>query len=741
MIRMKNINYFRNLKINALVVFISIIISSINGQVSGTVFRDFNGNGIRDTWNSVLEPSIGNVTIKAYNTSGNEVGSVTSGPTNGSYSFSALSGMIRLELELPGMEYDGAFGTGNGNKSTIRFVNASTNPSNVNFALSSPDEYFVSTDPKVFTIRYCNGNMNTGTISGNTDIVLAFNYSDTGRPASQGGSAPEPQHIASGSSVGSVWGTAYSKQSNKLFVSSFLKRHVGMGPGGSGAIYMLDVASPPAAGTVPPYASLDAMGFPTQGSGSYSATPIGFHPVIGTNAQRGLPDGGPVPSADASAFGQVGKVSLGDLDISTDGKYLFSINLYDRKIYRIDLGNPNNPTISNSSTVKTYSSLPWFSLDNSNGKARPFALRYYKGNIYVGVVTTEENSTYPGNSSLKRYPGAMRAYIYKIDPESNGSGTIVLEFPLNYTKETAGGGDGAVEHGWYIWSDNFNDYFNPGYVSWSGEYPGHNSPILSDIEFDSEGSMMLAFMDRSGHQWGIANVDPLGQNSHTVIAGGDILRTYYDKLTDTYTLEANGIAGPYNSNSVNGTSGTVDVNTGPGTPNGIGASFTGYTTIGREFFYMDCALIFGSTYPNPHHNEGINGGLALFGPSGQVMCSGLDPDDCCAYSGGVYKLSTTDGSRTNGYNLFTSAGPGNAGGFLGKANGMGDVEVLNDVPPLEIGNLVWNDANSNGIQDAGEFGVAGVTVKLYTCADVFVASTTTDANGNYLFSNLTAGDY
>ncbi|MDO9226346.1 MAG: SdrD B-like domain-containing protein [Pseudomonadota bacterium] len=58
-----------------------------------------------------------------------------------------------------------------------------------------------------------------------------------------------------------------------------------------------------------------------------------------------------------------------------------------------------------------------------------------------------------------------------------------------------------------------------------------------------------------------------------------------------------------------------------------------------------------------------------------------------------------------------------------------------------IGDKVWLDANANGIQDAGEAGLSGVSVKLLNSAGAVVSTTTTDANGNYLFSNLTPGDY
>ncbi|MBL8429172.1 MAG: carboxypeptidase regulatory-like domain-containing protein [Dechloromonas sp.] len=61
--------------------------------------------------------------------------------------------------------------------------------------------------------------------------------------------------------------------------------------------------------------------------------------------------------------------------------------------------------------------------------------------------------------------------------------------------------------------------------------------------------------------------------------------------------------------------------------------------------------------------------------------------------------------------------------------------------PASIGDRVWLDKNANGVQDAGETGIAGVAVKLLNSAGAVVGSATTDANGNYLFSNLTPGDY
>jgi hypothetical protein len=57
-----------------------------------------------------------------------------------------------------------------------------------------------------------------------------------------------------------------------------------------------------------------------------------------------------------------------------------------------------------------------------------------------------------------------------------------------------------------------------------------------------------------------------------------------------------------------------------------------------------------------------------------------------------------------------------------------------------LGDYVWYDADKDGQQDSLETGVAGVIVKIYDSNKVLIGTDTTDANGKYLFTNLTSGD-
>jgi uncharacterized repeat protein (TIGR01451 family) len=69
-----------------------------------------------------------------------------------------------------------------------------------------------------------------------------------------------------------------------------------------------------------------------------------------------------------------------------------------------------------------------------------------------------------------------------------------------------------------------------------------------------------------------------------------------------------------------------------------------------------------------------------------------------------------------------------------------------DLPGVGLGGQIWNDDNNNGVLDANEQGVAGVTVQFYRAGDTPgvnqpVATVTTGADGSYLFAGLNPGQY
>ena len=62
-------------------------------------------------------------------------------------------------------------------------------------------------------------------------------------------------------------------------------------------------------------------------------------------------------------------------------------------------------------------------------------------------------------------------------------------------------------------------------------------------------------------------------------------------------------------------------------------------------------------------------------------------------------------------------------------------------PLATVGNFVFRDLDRDGVQDAGEPGIEGITVTLFNSAGDAIGTTVTDASGKYLFTNLQPGSY
>ncbi len=489
--------------------------------------------------------------------------------------------------------------------------------------------------------------------------------------ASARGTSPTLTTVADKSEIGSTWGVAYNRSTASLYAAAFLKRHVGLGPNGLGAIYEIPNVNG-TAGT--PTLLIDVS--------TVAGVDVG---TIGSNAARGLTGAPSAPSADPTAFPLVGKIGLGDIDISDDSTTLYTINLNERTLLSIPIAAP--------ATLTEYPIPTDYCADPDD--TRPFAAKYYRGSVYVGV-------TCDGTSTNNR--ADLKAGIYEFDPVAGTfNSTPVLDIPLNYTKGASATpcGSSPIPTRWNVWTDTATPA-GP-HVSCAAlfgimTYP---QPLLTDIEFDVDGSMILGFFDLWGHQLGEDNQFPNGTGGETAVTGGEILRAYNNN--GTFVLESNGTAGPLTGSAGN--------SQGPG---------------GGEFYSGDNQLVNAIS----NHLEIGNGGLALLPGSGQLASTAMDAAGS-AYTGGVRYFSNTNGSGNSGSSvqLYT-----NGTGNFGKAHGLGDLEFLCDEAPIEIGNRVWRDTNGNGVQDPGEPGVSGITVSRQGPTNTVTA--VTDANGLYYFSQL-----
>lgn len=686
----------------------------LQAQISGTVFRDYNGNGTRETAAPTIEPGVPNVVVNAYNASNSLIATATT-TAAGTYSI-PFTVAVRIEFVLPSssgicvnnVEDYSSFGA---NGSNIRFVSAST--STLNYAINSPDDYINTTNPNVYLPQFVAGDPLGGGDAGT-------NFGFKGHPFTLAGNPITSTLNLAASQIGATWGVAYSKQAGKIFTSAFLKRHVGLGPMGSGGIYLL---TPTATSfTVTQFYDMDAAGnrtcagagAPAYGDGTSfnivgdttltylgaidtaSGAPVGLG-VIGVNGAggRNLSATINVDSYDPAAFGQVGKVGLGDIEISDDGQYLFVMNLYDRKLYRLTLNNAANPT---SVTFVASYSLPTVSV--TNGILRPFAVKYHRGKVYVGAVASGENG---GQNIVPNGATDLYSYVFELNNPTGAASfnnTPVISYPLNYRKGYTI--NNSITQ-WYPWAKATTRLFDVG-----GE-KGYPTPLLTNIDFTDNGDMIMDFTDRSGHQWGYYNFRDL-RNTTTQVQldlGGDILIAGLNCGTGTFTLESNG---SYSSNGTTRTSAGAGNNEGPG---------------GGEFFYMDYP-------PDQYHHETSQGALAILPGSQNAIVTVMDP--ASPFSGGTAHFSTIDGTSSVLANIYLDS----QNGAFSKANGLGDIEMAGTEAPLEIGNRVWTDADGDGIQDAGENGIGNVTVELYADfntdnqPDGAVLATTT--------TNTTAGD-
>jgi hypothetical protein len=250
---------------------------------------------------------------------------------------------------------------------------------------------------------------------------------------------------------------------------------------------------------------------------------------------------------------------------------------------------------------------------------------------------------------------------------------------------------------WNPWTNTYSDKT----VNGNEAFGVRPVPMLSDIAFDSDGSMILGFRDRNGDQLATnGSESPIGTNTrYPAIASGDIYRVC--RTGTGYT------AADYVFEGGAGCTQTVDA------------------ANGTEYY-------FGDKYFSFHYEISV-GMLEQVPGFPDVIMTAFDPYDGDGssktfYSGGTRYLRNTTGGNApsfpnSGSGVIYFAWDGNAGnpnavgGFL-KTNGMSDVEALCDLAPVQIGNRVWYRHNKDGIQDPGSPGRGrhGAPVRRGRCA-------------------------
>ena len=153
---------------------------------------------------------------------------------------------------------------------------------------------------------------------------------------------------------------------------------------------------------------------------------------------------------------------------------------------------------------------------------------------------------------------------------------------------------------------------------------------------------------------------------------------------------------------------------------------------------------------------GLNGGNYIVGviiPSGYTKgaASTVDPDNDVDNDNNGVNLIGTNGAggevRSLAITLIPFSEPATDGDD-NNGNLTLDIALCPAANLLSVGNLVWLDLNGNNVKDATEPAVPNATVKLYADANndnivdgTAIATTTTNASGNYVFTGLNGGNY
>ena len=720
------------------------VVQAAPSAITGTVYRDYNSDGDQDS----LEPGIEGINVIAY-ADNNVVAGSTTTASDGTYNLSASSaGPFRLEF-TPNADQESWLKSGvaqsTGNGTTVVFVSDPAGEVNVGFQgladYCDPDVADVATTCYVF------GDSASPVLP---DAVVSTDYLRTGNYDVNSFAFNTEAGV---SQVGSVYGLAYQRTTTQMFSSSHLKRHSDFGPNGPGAVYVTNYG-----GTADATLYVDLNNVKLPNGTQLSASTAGVDPRDESSITGTYPmvQGTSIVNIsrfwfhDPASYAEVGKMSLGDIDISDDDSTLYIVNMKDRKLYIVDA--------TQAAPVDTLLTAP-IAIPNDCANpddARPMALNYNDGKVYVGVTCSAESSQNLNDLTASVYSFDPIAFSFDTTPlvtipMSYDRGCIYRDNSVNPTEglnnpiapadcfqySSATVSNTANWRPWQPdWTVAFDNTQNSGLNHFTIEYP---QPILSDIEFDN-GDMIIGFRDVNGDRTGDcagapdASITPqtgcapddnyastqYGQGIYRGNGMGDTLRACGNPSTG-WTLENNGTCGGVTTSGQN-------------IQQGLG---------GGEYYWQDQGptgpggVSFGTYFGG--HDETTMGALAQIPGQPDLVTTMSDSNNF--YDAGFAYFANATGqttTATDGFRRLEVYPTMDAANVFGKSNGLGDIEPICGLAPIQIGNRVWNDANANGVQDPGESGVGNAQVTLTCGADS--ASVFTQSDGSYLFTNGPTGN-
>lgn len=682
--------------------------SSAYADISGTVFLDYNLNGQLDSTSKIrnladtldismaVDNGIAGAQVKAecVTASGISVFGPVTTDASGQFTLAttgavAGAGNCLLQLaSLPTGYSVGSQGVSSGANVLTQFISPSTTAAN--FAVKETTSY-CQNNPELATSRYAAGQQIANSpYGGNSDVpnLLAFPY-NSGVAGAQGAkpagyNTPDETaqiQLALAKEVGSVFGLGWHPASKSLFSAAYMKPWTGFGPSGTGGIYRTDI-SDPAHPVTNLYADLNQI---------FPATPAtaGVDPYLTGAFSASNP--GYAQIADGSVGGQPKGSYVASGDATRDNQ--------DGQI------------------AAAIGKAAFGDLDVSADGQSLFTVNMADRQLYVLPVQASA-LTAADASKIARYPIPFEADcvadgVSTFDKQAFGLGEYQEGLYIATRCDTSPMGWGDFRFVIYRFDLQTKSFAAVPSLNYkvSGDIYMNYYGVPSDIVFDQQGDMVLAFRNL-GFETMTGSNTPYGAVRHACVQ---------DAATHTWAMESNGSCGGVT---------TAGAGSGQG-PNG------------GDFFFQE--------WPS---DQGAGFHVASYGGAahipGFLESAHTVADPFPYYGAGVSWVDlglgdpATAGQRKRAYELYN--GTGGIGAYAdnrpisGKNAAIGDLEVLCDPASIEIGNRVWQDTNSNGIQDAGELPLAGVQVELFAQGvdvnnAIPLATALTDADGYYVFSS------
>lgn len=263
--------------------------------------------------------------------------------------------------------------------------------------------------------------------------------------------------MAYSEATGSIWGLTYDRTEQVIYMSAFLKRHVDIGPNGLDAIYMFDKTTD----TVGLWAEVSNMGV------NVGSDDLGVRGLAGIND----------PSRDVIAYNATLRRGFGDIELDRITRTMWFINLEDRQLYGISNVTPENGSLKTSDDIIGPFDVQPGEITCVDGLLRPFGLKVYRGFLYIGAVCTGEIGT--------KDPAAHTGHVIRMDLQNHGNFEEVLGFRMDYN---------ARRH----YDDSFQTWYKCDVRDRINFRSCHHGAV-SSIDFDRDGNMVIAIMDRYGH--------------------------------------------------------------------------------------------------------------------------------------------------------------------------------------------------------------------------------------------------